>query len=207
MNDEIKRDMKQEKEGPDSGFPLHAVYFYYMLYDTGGNYTIRAYRWDSNTPGRDLRDLCVRMADNAIRDGSDFGEKGTKFDDIVRKRKGYFVIALDGAAFKSPNPVSFYCDDASVPDSKGNDGKHTFQPHGGFTETVRGKPISFVIYKSHSQSHKDKDNLNDGEYEHFMIKFEGTLAAQLAAAPPYIYDDSGGTNMGPPPPPPLAPDV
>jgi hypothetical protein len=178
----------------------HTIYFYYILFTSNTDYTIKSYHYFSgdnpiDNPSQKIIDLTA----NAIDGGSNPLPNGTSFDEVNRARKGWFVIALDGAEFIKPDPIDFECNDAQKLESINNNGRHTFYYRGRLDDTIRGRQISIVNYLYPAKSFDHGEDLLDDEWEHFVVRFLYRRGAQLTE---FSYEDSGGTNMGPPPPPP-----
>ncbi|HEX8261894.1 MAG TPA: hypothetical protein VF547_03360 [Allosphingosinicella sp.] len=180
---------------------VHTAYFYYLDYETGQPIISVYTKHDPDHPLGGVRQVAQELADNHLGPRTDPTYGGDEFEDITRTWKGYFIVALEGASFSSPNPITFLCDSGSVPQSLGNDGRHTFTPLGTFEIDSRGKSLSVTAYLYRAQSFIRPDDLDEGEREHYRIRF----SADGISAATVTYDDSGGTNMGPPPPPPFAP--
>jgi hypothetical protein len=207
MTDEIETlppKADQQGDSPKSlgeGGQANTAYFYYIRVAGDGAYTMAAYELvDIANPLGDVRSVAMGLIANAEANGIDPRPHGDDFDDRDRKRRGYFIVALDGAAFTSTDPITFFCDDALFTNSKGNDGTHTFTPLAQFDVPIAGKTVSVAAYYSHAKSfHNGGGDLDQHEWEHFRISFDAK-AGQAAIAS--SFEDSGGTNMGPPPPPP-----
>ncbi len=202
MTDAPEQDSPQNEIGTVMAAPagVHTAYFYYIEY-ADGERTISVYEKFQDTALGSVGSEVPSLIDNHLRTGNNPKYGGNDFDDIVRKRKGYFIVALDGASFSSNDPITFRCDASSETDSIGNNGKHTFTPLGTFNVVIGTKNISVTAYLYRAQSYIRPANLGNTEREHYHIKFDGELRAELVT----LYEESGGTNLGPPPRPPVVP--
>lgn len=177
---------------------VHTAYFYHLSY-TNDEPTISAYqKYDEQSALGNVQQVAKDLADNHFGARNNPVYAGDEFEDIIRGRKGYLIVSLEGAQFDSRDPITFRCDSGSEPQSLNNDGRHTFTPLGTFAVSAGGKALSVTAYLYRAQSFIRPTNLGDGEREHYHIKFKATRSALVDI----FYDDSGGTNLGPPPPPP-----
>ena len=181
---------------------VHTAYFYHLRFESDGTYEVTAYEYfDIDRPLEKVENVAAHLIENALDpNGRDPRPYGTDFDALFRRRKGYFIVALEGAEFASNDPITFKCDGATYTSSKGSQGRHTFKPLGTFQlSTSTGGAFSVTAYLNIARSLKKGVELDHGEWEHYAIE----LAIKAgASAVERLFDDSGGTNMGPPPPPP-----
>jgi hypothetical protein len=181
------------------------VYFYYVdVRDR--KYIVEAYEKHDIINGLpELNSLILSLVANALGDKGNPPLYSTGFDDLVRYRKGYFIVALDGANFKATtDPITFTLDYTSAAPNKPLPtplpGNYTFKPVGSvITIPVADRNIQVAVYYDHIIKN-DGGDWGKHEWEHFMLDLNLGLKRLLG-------DGSGGTNMGPPPPPPLPADM
>lgn len=180
----------------------NTAYFYYLNYPqpNSNHHTITAYEYfDIRRPLGDVEDVVNRLVRNTLGNDDDPRPYANNFDDLLRRRKGYFLIAVEGRKFLDDKPITFYGQDAAGDET---DGTHTFTFLGVITLQEGTRTFSVAAYMNHMKRWQNEADLKVHEWEHYFLSynFEGeaeTLRLQI--------DDSGGTNMGPPPPPPLLP--
>lgn len=178
------------------------IYLYYLKFGTTGtkpkSITVH-YFFDpaSNILIEDkIRDLALSIYKLGVRDPTCYGDS---FSDMVRRRKGYFVIVVEDERNRKLSMLTF--DDRIDFDFKPeNFGKHTFEKpkYMEVKTTSVNLQIAYCFnrMKSKKLSRYDKD-LEVGERENFgySLQFDNEKGAG--------YSDSGGTNLGPPVPPPV----
>lgn len=188
-----------EQYDPDD--PQYAAYFYAVDYPNisqSDHHDIRAYYWEEVPPPKQLPPLdqvVGELVDAAMNGAAKHPVRGDSFDSFLRRRKGYFIVAVTGAEFLSGhNPIKFRIA-ASSSHAKG-DGSHTFEYIRSDTIDSNGRKVSVAIYYSHAKSRKTQADLAPDEWE----LFELDLRVRMRMTD--TYEDSGGVNMGPPPRPP-----
>jgi hypothetical protein len=174
---------------------VHTAYFYYVRVSATGAREVLAYEeFDIKKPLGDFQKVTKRLIQNAQTPGGrDPAPYSEDFDALFRRRKGYLIVAVQGAKFDPNNPIEFKCDEASDSASVGSDGRHTFLPLGQFEEKTNEGDVSVAAYHYVAKLHTGQRDLCHGEWEHYQFDLPGSVRR---------FDDSGGTNMGPPPPPP-----
>jgi hypothetical protein len=204
----MEHDTQQDGRGPIrdvNGVQLseyHTAYFYLVQNYAPGSYSVKAYEYvDIYHPLNDVKGLVNHLVQNATgRNGTDPRCYGTAMDELMRRRKSYFIVASDKYTFDDNEPVTF----AGV-DTYGatNDGKHTFflievLHH---VPTATGGTVDVAVYGNEMiSSSANGSTLRKKEWEDYRITLNFIDAKHDERL---LFDGSGGTNMGPPPPPPV----
>ncbi|HYW14951.1 MAG TPA: hypothetical protein VE891_02200, partial [Allosphingosinicella sp.] len=168
-------------------------------YATAGTRTVDSYEEFSGVdhPLGDIGSVATALGQNALATTSkDPPVYAHNVADLVRRRKGYCIVAVEGHTFRTLNPIAFTGTDAS---GNSNDGKHTFDFLEVREVTVGSRTLSIASYFCNMKSKRGNGNLGKGEWEDFQLEFFFQASEAEAALAPF---EEGGTNMGPPPPPP-----
>lgn len=187
------------KNSVTTALPIHTIYFYYLKFDSLGEYETRLYyQFNNDTPIENLEHDIATLAINAYRNGNNPPCLGGEVDDLYRRRKSYFVVVVEGWALEPIAPMELKRVDAHGNQYPSN---HTFSHPQYFEVTVANVagrkvilPGAFCLNVMQSATYPGSDlgEMQPREFEDFEL--------YLNLVPPVFheYPDSGGTNMGPP---------
>src|SRR5687767_4799320 len=144
---------------------FRTVYFYYGTYDGTHITDVKAYFYfDPTGEIGDIESRVQQLASNAHQGGNDPPQYGSAFDELVRRKKGYFAVAVDagGEQLVHNHPFTF-----EGPGTN-NNGQHTFKQQR--TTTLPGTPLTIGYCEHHMKKHGGNDNdLGEGEFETYRI--------------------------------------
>ena len=169
----------------------HSIYLYYARIKSNGTIDReRVYFFHKkHAPITNVETKIADMADNAVHDNDDPPAYGGKIKDLVRRRKGYFVLVIDSTRYKvdQNNPMTF------AGTGPANDGSHTFINARYMPVAVGSKVLDVIICENIMRKHSTGNDLGDNESETFDLTVNF-----IPSLPRGMFPDSGGTNMGPP---------